>query len=68
MASPSITLDRILAAVPITTRGQPTQISADSKGQRIAYPVRRGYIVHSPRCRIQQLTLVVREIHLCSLH
>lgn len=39
MASPSITLDRILAAVPVTNRGQPTQLSTDPKGQRIAYPV-----------------------------
>lgn len=40
MASPSITLNRILAAAPATTRGQPTQLSTDSKGQRIAYAVR----------------------------
>lgn len=39
MAAPSITIDRILAAIPATTRGQPTQLSADSKGQRIAYAV-----------------------------
>lgn len=39
MASPTITLDRILAAAPATTRGQPTQLSADSKGQRLAYAV-----------------------------
>ncbi|KFA74156.1 hypothetical protein S40288_06527 [Stachybotrys chartarum IBT 40288] len=39
MASPSITIQRILAAVPATTRGQPTQLSTDSKGQRIAYAV-----------------------------
>jgi hypothetical protein len=35
-----ITLDKILAAAPVTIRGQPTQISADAKGERIAYPVR----------------------------
>lgn len=39
MASPTITLERILAAVPSTTRGQPTQLSADAKGQRLAYAV-----------------------------
>ncbi|TWU70808.1 WD40 repeat-like protein [Metarhizium rileyi] len=37
MTTPAITLNRILAAAPSTTRGQPTQLSADSKGQRIAY-------------------------------
>lgn len=40
MAAPTITIDRILAAVPSTTRGQATQLSADSKGQRLAYAVR----------------------------
>jgi hypothetical protein len=39
MAVPSIAIDRIFAAVPATTRGQPTQLSADSKGQRLAYAV-----------------------------
>lgn len=33
----SITLDKILAATPATTRGQPTQLSVDAKGERIAY-------------------------------
>lgn len=35
----SITIDKILAAAPITTRGQPTQLSCDAKGERIAYAV-----------------------------
>lgn len=35
----SITIDKILAAAPITTRGQPTQLSVDAKGERIAYAV-----------------------------
>jgi WD40 repeat protein len=35
----SILIERILAASPTTTRGQPTQLSADSKGERIAYAV-----------------------------
>lgn len=39
MATPAITLERVLAAVPATTRGQPTPLSTDSKGQRIAYAV-----------------------------
>ncbi|KAF4977828.1 hypothetical protein FZEAL_5671 [Fusarium zealandicum] len=47
MASPSITLNRILAAVPVTNRGQPTQLSADSKGQRIAYPCGKSIFVRS---------------------
>lgn len=36
----SITVEKILAAAPITTRGQPTQLSCDAKGERIAYAVR----------------------------
>ncbi|CAF3567946.1 hypothetical protein SNK03_003300 [Fusarium graminearum] len=47
MATPSITLDRILAAAPVTTRGQPTQISVDTKGQRIAYPCGKSIFVRS---------------------
>lgn len=39
MATPTITIERILAAVPATTRGQPTPLSADSKGQRLTYAV-----------------------------
>ncbi|KAK3682111.1 WD40-repeat-containing domain protein [Podospora appendiculata] len=33
----SIEIEKILAASPATTRGQPTQLSTDPKGQRIAY-------------------------------
>lgn len=35
----SITIDKILAANPATTRGQPTHLSCDPKGERIAYAV-----------------------------
>jgi hypothetical protein len=35
----SIVIDKILAASPTTTRGQPTQLSTDPKGERIAYAV-----------------------------
>lgn len=35
----SLTIDKILAAAPVTTRGQPTQLSCDAKGERIAYAV-----------------------------
>lgn len=35
----SLTIDKILAAAPATTRGQPTQLSTDAKGERIAYAV-----------------------------
>lgn len=35
----SITIDQIFAAAPITTRGQPTPLSVDAKGERIAYAV-----------------------------
>lgn len=37
----SIELEKILAAAPATTRGQPTQLSCDPKGERIAYAVSR---------------------------
>ncbi|CAM1500913.1 Fc.00g100750.m01.CDS01 [Cosmosporella sp. VM-42] len=47
MAAPTITIDRILGAIPATTRGQPTQISADSKGQRIAYASGKSIFVRS---------------------
>ncbi|KYK60379.1 hypothetical protein DCS_01516 [Drechmeria coniospora] len=47
MASPSITIDRILAAAPAVTRGQPTQLSADAQGQRIAYPSGKSIFVRS---------------------
>ncbi|KAF7554196.1 hypothetical protein G7046_g6878 [Stylonectria norvegica] len=47
MAAPSITIDRILAAVPATTRGQPTQLSVDSKGQRIAYASGKSIFVRN---------------------
>jgi hypothetical protein len=35
----SITISKILAPQPTTTRGQPTQLASDSKGQRLAYAV-----------------------------
>lgn len=35
----SIELETILAANPATTRGQPTILSCDAKGERIAYAV-----------------------------
>ena len=38
----SITIDKILAPLPATTRGQPTQLSSDPKGERLAYAVSGG--------------------------
>ncbi len=35
----SIVIDKILAASPVTERGRPTQLSADPKGERLAYAV-----------------------------
>ena len=35
----SIEIEQILAASPATTRGQPTPLSCDPKGERIAYAV-----------------------------
>jgi hypothetical protein len=39
----SIELEKILAAAPATTRGQPTHLSCDPKGERIAYAVSRSF-------------------------
>ncbi|GAO18082.1 uncharacterized protein UV8b_07333 [Ustilaginoidea virens] len=47
MADPSITLDRNFAAAPSTTRGQAVQLSADPKGQRIAYASGKSIFVRS---------------------
>lgn len=71
-AAPSITLDRILAAAPTTTRGQPTQLSVDSKGQRIAYPVSEALELPAvsllnPFVNLSYQNLV-REIYLRPLH
>ncbi|RDA90203.1 hypothetical protein CP533_0478 [Ophiocordyceps camponoti-saundersi (nom. inval.)] len=46
-AAPSISNVQILAAAPATTRGQPTQLSADAKGQRIAYASGKSIFVRS---------------------
>jgi hypothetical protein len=45
----SIEIDKILAAAPATTRGQPTQLSCDPKGERIAYAVSIPREPASPR-------------------
>ncbi|KAG5952816.1 hypothetical protein E4U57_005817 [Claviceps arundinis] len=47
MSSASITLDRILAAAPTAARGRPTHISADPRGQRIAYASGKSIFVRS---------------------
>ncbi|CZR60471.1 related to stress protein p66 [Phialocephala subalpina] len=43
----SITINKILAASPNTERGRPTQLSADSKGERIAYASGKSIFVRS---------------------
>ncbi|PTB74490.1 WD40 repeat-like protein [Trichoderma longibrachiatum ATCC 18648] len=43
----SIVNERILAAAPVTNRGQGTQLSADSKGKRIAYASGKSIFVRS---------------------
>ncbi|PTB38880.1 uncharacterized protein TrAFT101_006907 [Trichoderma asperellum] len=43
----SITIERILAAAPVTTRGQATLLSADAKGTRIAYASGKSIFVRS---------------------
>ncbi|SPN99559.1 related to stress protein p66 [Cephalotrichum gorgonifer] len=43
----SITIDQILAAAPATLRGQPTHLSCDSKGERIAYASGKSIFLRS---------------------
>ncbi|KAK0615005.1 WD40-repeat-containing domain protein [Bombardia bombarda] len=43
----SIDIERILAAAPTTTRGQPTQLSCDPKGERIAYASGKSIYIRS---------------------
>ncbi|KAF2772494.1 tricorn protease domain 2-containing protein [Teratosphaeria nubilosa] len=43
----SISPEAIWAAAPSTTRGQPTPLSSDSKGQRIAYASNKSIFVRS---------------------
>ncbi|KAK6950963.1 hypothetical protein Daesc_007491 [Daldinia eschscholtzii] len=43
----SITVEKILAASPVTARGQPTQLSTDAKGERIAYASGKSIFVRS---------------------
>ena len=74
----SITINKILAAAPATVRGQPTQLSCDSKGERIAYavshasspfPIRgEGGISANARPELIVLLTVVRQIHLPEIH
>ncbi|KAF6844778.1 WD repeat-containing protein C9G1.05 [Colletotrichum musicola] len=43
----SVTIEKILAASPATQRGQPTQLSADNKGQRLAYAAGKSIFLRS---------------------
>ncbi|KAK6064738.1 WD domain-containing protein [Seiridium cupressi] len=43
----SITIEKILAANPATSRGQPTQLSTDPKGERIAYASGKSIFLRS---------------------
>ncbi|KAK4172790.1 WD40-repeat-containing domain protein [Triangularia setosa] len=43
----SIELDKIFAASPATTRGQPTQLSADPKGEQIAFASGKSIFLRS---------------------
>ncbi|KAI0851347.1 WD40 repeat-like protein [Daldinia vernicosa] len=43
----SITIEKILAASPVTARGQPTQLSTDAKGERITYASGKSIFVRS---------------------
>ncbi|KAI0171375.1 WD domain-containing protein [Pestalotiopsis sp. NC0098] len=43
----SVSIEKILAATPATTRGQPTQLSTDPKGERIAYASGKSIFLRS---------------------
>ncbi|KAJ1326351.1 WD repeat-containing protein 1 (actin-interacting protein 1) [Microdochium nivale] len=43
----SLAIDKILAAAPVTARGQPTQLSTDGKGERLAYASGKSIFVRS---------------------
>ncbi|KAH7026029.1 WD40-repeat-containing domain protein [Microdochium trichocladiopsis] len=43
----SLAIDKILAAAPVTARGQPTPLSTDAKGERIAYASGKSIFVRS---------------------
>ncbi|CAJ2502763.1 Uu.00g101570.m01.CDS01 [Anthostomella pinea] len=43
----SVSIEKIFAASPATTRGQPTQLSTDAKGERIAYASGKSLFVRS---------------------
>jgi len=43
----SLTVDKTLAAAPVTARGQSTQLSTDAKGERIAYASGKSIFVRS---------------------
>ncbi|KAI0100170.1 WD40-repeat-containing domain protein [Nemania sp. FL0031] len=42
-----ITIEKTLAAAPVTTRGQPTQLSTDSKGTKLAYASGKSIFLRS---------------------
>ena len=69
----SINIEKILAASPVTIRGQPTHLSCDNKGERIAYAVcfllAKRTSRHLYKCSNLHLAntfciLLVREVHL----
>ncbi|GAP83158.1 putative WD domain-containing protein [Rosellinia necatrix] len=43
----SITIERTLAASPVTTRGQPTQLSTDAAGTKVAYASGKSIFLRS---------------------
>ncbi|KAI0395402.1 WD40-repeat-containing domain protein [Xylariaceae sp. FL0594] len=43
----SVKLDKILAPAPVTRKAQPTPLSADPKGERIAYPSGKSIFLRS---------------------
>ena len=62
-------IESIWASSPSTTRGQPTQLSSDSKGERLAYAVRLLQIhPNSPLNQFLTKSPPVKQIHLLALN
>lgn len=47
-------VEAIWAAAPTTTRGQPTQLSCDPKGERISYAVSKNFTKAPQKKRISK--------------
>jgi len=63
----SLAINKILAASPNTERGRPTQLSADAKGERLAYAVSPSAITLGPKTYLLMLGQSGKSIFLRSI-